>query len=263
MNDEQKEAFFKQIPPLMHHFPHMWVMQQRMQQQQMMPQQQAAGMTSSSSANGAAAAQARLQEIEALKSTGVLALLSSPEGRLQIQELASKVQASKTKVYDEVHSWSAEKRQDYFNNVSEHPLLVKLMEVGESPLDKIKAFIDMSDSDIDQMMQLALVVSEDQSLVQKQMIAGGASAGKVFQAVSGVAATLGSLMNFNKFGPASAAGGGGSSSSGGNAPPLTPPSMGDDHDHSHSHQHGPGCNHAAYQPARKDISSGAAESIDR
>jgi len=40
MTEEQRAEFYRTIPPMMYHFPHMHYMQQRMQQQQLQQQMQ-------------------------------------------------------------------------------------------------------------------------------------------------------------------------------------------------------------------------------
>lgn len=77
---------------MMHHFPHIYVMQQEMMRhQQMMHQQQQP------------AASDKMQDIESLKKSGLLTLLSSPDGREKMQELAQKVQNSKQRTEQEVN----------------------------------------------------------------------------------------------------------------------------------------------------------------
>jgi hypothetical protein len=34
--DEQRAEFYREVPPMMYHFPHMYFLQQRQQQQQVM-----------------------------------------------------------------------------------------------------------------------------------------------------------------------------------------------------------------------------------
>ncbi len=227
--------FYSQIPPLMQHFPHIFVMQQRMQQQQMqqqMYQQQMAAQSSSAAKSG---------EVEALKQSGVFGLLASPEGRTKVQELAGRVQSSKQRMEAEVPSWSAEKKVQYFESFAEHPALVKLGESGADAGAKIQTFLEMSEGDLDEMMSLLLVVADNGDLMATADSdqSGNSSALKV------VLATMGSLSKFNKFGP-----------------PVHVPDPNRGHDH--NHVHGPACSHhQALKSNAKDVSHGVADSMDR
>jgi hypothetical protein len=256
-SEEQRVAFYSQIPPLMHHFPHIFVMQQRMQhQQQQMRQQQMNQMPypPPSSGGGAQGGKGGGTDIEALKQSGVLALLSSPEGRLRVQELAGRVQSSRARLQEEVPTWSPERKTDYLNGFSEHPVLVKLGEGGDSdPMAKINTFVEMSDADLDQMMTLMLVVASDASLAGEALERNGSSN----SAVNGILTTMSSLSNFNKFGPPA-------------APPVTRSVEQHDghdhngHDHGHNHAHGESCNHnPVFRSNAKDVSSGRADTMDR
>ena len=94
LTDEQRAEFYAPIPVMMHHFPHIFFMQQEMMRQQHMMQQQQP------------AASDKMQDIESLKKSGLLALLSSPDGREKMQELAQKVQTSKQRIEQEVDTFS-------------------------------------------------------------------------------------------------------------------------------------------------------------
>jgi hypothetical protein len=240
----------------MHHFPHIFVMQQRMQhQQQQMKQQQMNQMPYPPPSSGGGKGGGT--DIEALKQSGVLALLSSPEGRLRVQELAGRVQSSRARLQEEVPTWSSERKTDYLNGFSEHPVLVKLGEGGESdPMAKINTFVEMSDADLDQMMTLMLLVASDASLAGEALERNGSSN----SAVNGILTTMSSLSNFNKFGPPT-------------APPVSRSVEQHDghdhnghdhngHDHGHSHAHGESCNHHPVFRS-KDVSSGRADTMDR
>lgn len=229
----------------MHHFPHIYVMQQR--QQAMMMQQQHQQQQQMMMQQGGGGGIPKANDIESLKASGVLSMLSSPEGRLKVQELATRVQSCKTRLEEDISAWTQEKKQDYFSSFGEHPALAKLTSVSAAdPLAKINTFVEMSDSDLEQMMTLLLVVGSDPSLVAKMANGGGENA----SAMAGIMTTMGSLSNLR-------------------TQSQTQQSSGHSHDghshntHDHSHDHNGACQHHAPYVARKDISSGQADTMDR
>lgn len=183
--EEQKANFYKTVPPLMHHFPYMHILQQRMMQQQQFAQTNQMD--------------SRSQQIDALKQTGILSLLSSQEGRQKLQNLATRVQESKTRLSDEISTWGDEQKDSFFDSFHEHPALQSLKNSGEEPIGRITKFLDLSDSELDDMMKLMLVISTSGEKYSKNLSQTGDGADTVDekQLMQGIVATLGSLSTMN------------------------------------------------------------------
>jgi len=238
----EKKEFYSKIPPMMHAFPHIWVVQQQMQQQrqqQMMQQQQATGGNNN---------------IDNLKKSGLLSLLSNPEGRLKVQNLGARIQNSRAKVEEEIKDWTKEKKQNFYDSFGDHPV-VDSLNASEDPVDKINIFVELSDGDIDSMITLMTVLaSEDGQAIlegEKEKRADG----QKMSAVSSIIGTMGSLTNM-KFNTKHAQQECSHNSGSHNHD--------HGHDHGHSHGHGGSCpmhGHGHEMPA--DVSTGFAAKMDR
>mmetsp|Transcript_10870 Transcript_10870/g.14956 ORF Transcript_10870/g.14956 Transcript_10870/m.14956 type:complete len:538 (-) Transcript_10870:240-1853(-) len=278
LSDKEREEFYAPIPPMMHHFPHIFVMQQEMRRQQMMMQQQQQMHASGGAPTDEATQRNRMQEIEALKQSGLLSLMNSPEGRGQIQQLAQRVQDSKQRLEEEVTSWSGEKRMQFFNDFADgHPVLNTLRDAGTDPLAKIQSFIGMGEGELDDMMRLLLVISKDAEGVLLNKVrgnvnseggnntndssnnSGGSSDSQSNNSIlNGIFTTMGSLSTLNRFPRPGAAG-----------MPMGPMSnmpmprhMMGGPPHSHG-GHECSMHHGPQRPFQPDVSAGKADSMDR
>jgi len=243
--EQQRKDFYDALPALMYHTPHVFIMQQRihmMQQQQKM--QQSTG-------------QSGRMDADTLKASGLLGLLSSPDGRMKLQSLASRVQVAREKMEPDVKDWSSEKRQQYYESFTEHPLLTALTSSSD-PLDRVKSLIDMSDGDIDELMTLLIVIAQEDksgSLMSKlrSKAAEEAAANVVGNntVMSHIVTTLGSLSSFTARPSTTAATSSSSSSSSSNI-------------HGH-HQHTAACQHSAKSSGVPipDVASGKVASMER
>lgn len=298
MTAAQREEYYSELPPLMYHFPHIYMLQQRSlmqreKQQQMM--QQAAG----GAGGGASKTPGRL-DANALRASGMLSFLSSAEGRQKLTELSSRVQNSRTRLEPLVKDWTLDRKREYFNSFADHPIVQTMSERGDDPAGKMQMIIDMPEADIDQLMTLLIVIGqEDQNsefiksltedAVGKANDASSSEKGAGKAAImNALVSTMGSLSNFGaQRRAAGGAGGTASSSSGSSGDPnamvdlrelaMQQQSHGHNHNHSHSHDHGHSHNHGAGAGgagdaatgghrmfgAAPDVSTGKAESMDR
>lgn len=206
----------------------------------------------------------------------MLTLLNSPEGRGQIQQLAQRVQDSKQRLEEEVASWSGEKREQFFNDFADgHPVLNTMRDAGTDPLAKIQSFISMDEGELDDMMRLLLVISQDAEggLLSKvrgsvgennnttndnssNSSSGGSHSNSAI--LNGIFTTMGSLSTLNRFprpGGAAAAPG---PMSGIHMPHHMMPGQ----PHSHG-GHECSVHHGNQRPFQPDVSAGKADSMDR
>jgi hypothetical protein len=223
-SDKEKEEFYSSIPPLMHHFPHMFIVQQRL-----MAQSQMHGQMHGMPVDPAAKA----KEIETLKKSGILTLMTSAEGRTKLQEFALRVQASKDRVQTEVSSWDLERKVSYFDSFSEHPLIHSLQSAGDDPMTKIQAFLTMNEGDLDEAMKLISVLSDDSEVIQSKLKENS-------ETLQTLHMTLGSMANLK---------------------PRPMPQQSHDHSHGHSHDHNGNCQ--SHTQPKQDVSSGKADTMER
>jgi hypothetical protein len=281
-NDQEREDFYKQIPPLMVSFPHMWVVQQRIaahnQQMMMMNQQaQAQAINQSIMANP----EEKAKEIEALKKSGILSMMSSPEGRVAIQQFALKVQASKEKANEEVDSWNEEKKSQYFDSFLDHPLIriledPSITDEGSNPMNKINSLMNLSESELTDAMKMILVLSSGsvnigEKLRGKEVETAEGETGekaekntKLEETIRSLQITLGSMANLR---PRTAA-----SSSASSCPLPHDHSQNhhQGHDHGHSHAHGQQCpvhpsssSSSGWDPLKPDVTRGKVDKMER
>lgn len=237
---------------MMHHFPYMYVISERLRQQQIYEQQMRQNQ-SGKAANPAM--DNRATELESLKKSGILNLLSVPEGRVKIQELAMRIQANKSKADQQVAGWSYEEKLNYFNSFADnHPVMEMLNDASNDPMQKIATFITMSDDDLEQMLKLQYIVAHEdgQSLIdglRKRLLNNDdvnteTQKGSI---VDGIITTIKSLSSMKV------------SNAGGQS---TNQSHSHDHQHGHDHKHSASCGHRVNQPP-PDVSKGEIEKIER
>jgi hypothetical protein len=225
-SESEHAQFYSQVPPMMVHFAHMHYGQQKMRamQQQRLQEQQAAllaakvgpvgmdmplnevdrGAGGAASGAGASASAGGMPRMgaEELKASGILQFLTSPEGRANLQALAMKVQDAKQRLEPEVASWDLERKSVYFDDFKEHPLLVELVQDQNGAASKIQALTKMTASEIDDLMRLLLIVSnEDGAAILKNLRAKSAAEAASNQPGTGtmltqVIATMASLTGF-------------------------------------------------------------------
>lgn len=207
MSQEQREEFYQEIPIFMHNFPHIYVFQKRMmEQQQQAQQQQAAGEAQS--------------------------YFKTAEGMQKMQALSARIQVAKGEAEGSVTGWDAEKRLEYFRSFQDHPALSQMKNSSGDVREKISAFMDLSDSDLTDMMKMQLVLAEDMKSggsIVKEMQAGGVS-----KSMMGHMQSMRMMM------------GSGGTSSGAN-----------------THVHGPNCQHHSAGPVAPDVSTGKGDSMER
>jgi hypothetical protein len=242
----ERKEFYSHIPPMMHSFPHIWMVQNQMalQRQQQMTQQQA----TKSNTN-----------IDALKQSGLLSLMGNPEGRLKVQALGARIQASKTKVEEETAAWSKDKKAAFFESFGEHPV-VDTLNACNDPLEKINTFVEMSDADMNSMITLMMVLaSEDGQAIlheeKSKSISAGNSDGMQYRmsAVNSIISTMGSLTNLKFSNP--------------NQQQQHQHNKNCEHnhghDHGHSHEHDDNCQLHGHGHQSADVSTGFAAKMDR
>jgi hypothetical protein len=203
-------------------------------------------MSTSSGSN----TQNRIQDIEALKQSGILTLLSSPEGREKLQQLAGRVQKARERLEDDVNAWDEDRKMNYWNNFSDHPLLEVLNTAGNDPMAKIKTFVDMNDDELEQTMTLILILSGNNGdLLQKlraSLSSSSSSAGNQAKnmLINNLVTTLGSVQNMRP-----------------------PASRGHDHDHGHDHGHSHDNSHGScshgHSQAKPDIANAKVDRMER
>lgn len=219
------------------------------------------------SANGNAGRQA---EIEALKASGLLSVLSTPEGRAKVSSLSQRVQESKERSGEEVANWDTERKMEFFRNFGDQPLLQILKEQGEDPMAKIAVFLEMPDHQLDAAMQLLYILSENDAALLKEVRSkilasaeSGAAPSKEVEShnwINTVATVMASLTSLRR--P--------------NAQQHSPQcthdhghdhghAQGHGHDHSHDHGHDHGHGHGHGQPMMNlpDLSTQRANTMER
>lgn len=251
MDESELANFMSQVPPLLHHCPQVHVLQQRMMaHQQMQIQQQMAGQTPQVSP------EQRQQDTKALQNSGMLSYLSTPEGRQQLQEMAAKVSDSRKRVEDEITTWDAEKKTDFFTSFQAHPVLATLSEPRD-PVEKMKVILSFSDADLDAAMKMIVVLTSDEGsemmneLRKKAAEAASSEGGSEdsaqrHQAMHSMVAALSSLDNMKRMQQMRTAA----------------PHGGAPHGHP-GHQHSASCSHGAPAVGTNDVSKNAGRPMER
>eukprot|EP00981_Chlorochromonas_danica_P012686 scaffold5259_cov168-Ochromonas_danica.AAC.2 len=285
MSAEQKQIFYGQMPPLMRPFPQMFVLHQQMQAMQ--AQQRAGGMPGGGVGNGMPGREA---EIEALKQSGLLSLLTTPDGRTRVQQLSQRVQESRERVFQSVNTWNEEKKDDFLLHFSEQPLLSLLRETDESSgtsaanttttsseevltkedgvkaMQKMGIFMTMPDEQMDAAMTLLALLTEDQGArlqALRQKLSSSTPLGEgsdngnwlggdeeTMKWMHTVATVMSSLATIRQ-------------------PQHSHGAAGHGHDHSHSHghghdhDHGEHCGHQSRPPQTNPLAAPRAATMER
>lgn len=297
----QRAKFFQDVPPLMVHHPHIFMLQQREAMRNEMMKKQSAGI---SRADAEAVADATIEggvksasaggrlDANALRASGMLTFLTTPEGRGKLGALAEKVKRSKERLAPMVSAWDKEKKREVFEGFGDNDVMKMMAEMGDDPGQKMLLLMDLQQEQLDQLMTLMLVLSfEDSAELLHQMREtivndhlGNDPSGKGAM-LNHIISTLGSL---SKFGAKPAAGGGPAAAAASAAPLTAAPQCSHDHSHEHGHGHShshthqqqqqqhPGMQNPAMSPAvltsntaprtgdyYRDVSSGKGQSMDR
>lgn len=264
MSDEMKEKVYKQIPRLMHNFPHIHMMQQK--QQSMMQQQREAMQRQGMEGRGVSP-----EDLEAMQQSGLMSLVSTEQGREKLQLLASRVQKARARLEGDVATWDEQKKLSYWENFADHPLLEVLSTKGSDPMAKLITFIEMNDDELDQTMTLVVALSSDNgALLQKlrSSAAAAASSSGNKDAAQTKQLLIHNLVNMlgsvGQMGPPPAGsdsnGSGGHDHSRGHSGHS---SSHGGHDHNHDHGHGHSCSHHGHEAPKPDISKGKTDKIER
>jgi len=204
-------------------------------------------------------------DAEALRSSGMLQMLTSPDGRAKLQGLAQQVQSSKTRLEPIVSEWDLERKKVYFEGFKEHPLLAVLGQNAD-PGAKMLALTSMTPTEIDDLITLLIVISQEDggdliaSLREQVAREQEANTPGNSAVLSQVIKTMGSLANMSKVGPTSHAGHAHSSHAGHGG------GHGGQGHAAHGqagHVHSAACSHGPPPVPTPDISTGKAASMDR
>ena len=153
MSDEEKEHFYKPIPPFMKNVPHLFVMQQQAaQQREMMRRHQAMHGNNHAHMHGHSqdpALMAKMQEV-----------MSNPETRQQMQDLSQRMTKASSKVEAKLKEMSAEDKKKYIDEVQTDPLLTKLNSCGQDIVKRLETFKMLSDEEVDRMLLLQHLIVE-------------------------------------------------------------------------------------------------------
>jgi hypothetical protein len=84
--------------------------------------------------------------------------MDNPDSKQKIQDLGTRVAAAKAKVDGEIRGWSKEERATFLDNFSEHPALLEVNSASD-PAERVRKFLTLSDSDLEQMMKMQLIVA--------------------------------------------------------------------------------------------------------
>lgn len=197
MTPEEKKTFYSQIPIHMHNSPYIFVFQQ----QQMMMQQRggghhghghghhggggggaaasvgqvggmdrsgAAASSNSNSRGSAAASSSHPGHAHAAGMDAMRAFMMSAEGQAKMKALSQRISTCKSRAQSEVTSWSAEKRETFFDEcASEESPITQISELSSrnsgagGPLGQIQAFMELDDSALDTLLKLQAAVEQD------------------------------------------------------------------------------------------------------
>lgn len=230
--DAEREAFYADIPPFMHHVPFMHVAQK---QQQMMMDMQNQQM-------------AMADQIANLK--------RNPENVAQMQDFAKRANMAKEKVDSDVASWTAAKRSEYFASFQEDPILREIISVGPTLVAKLRKFSQLTQEQVERMMIISAVIAYD--VRARGNIIQTMSKGGVMQSV------LQSWSTIVRAGMQSLSGGEGDTAFG-----FANQAQSMDHGHGMhgggaGHVHGPHCSHGgATLDHSHDVSSGRTDEMER
>lgn len=195
-------------------------MQQRMMQQQQMMQ-----------------SGDRAKEIEALKQSGILNLISAPEGRQKLTGLVERISKARETLEEQLKSCSEDEKKSFFSEFRENELVgnVQASLQDSNPLSKISAFLEVSDAVLESAVRFQMVVNEDSRLL-KQIREPEQGEDDLSKSLNIVYTTLSSLSSANMRMMGQQGG---------------------------QHVHGPGCQLHGGRMAQPDVSMGKSDKMDR
>jgi hypothetical protein len=220
MTDEEKEKYYKEMPSFMHWFPQSYMLQKRSSQAMQMQKGQEYVMT----------------------------ILNTPEGRMKVDALGSKMTDIKQSVEAEVMTWDFDKRHQYSNEFCEEDNIKSLSNAmgididnhnndkGDDFVEKFNKFLDIDDLSLIKIFKMQIVLQTD-------LREGGKLMNLIRDKSPNSLQILQALQKIT-YGITSAAGRG--------------------MDANQQHQHGPHCQHNKPQKASApDVTTGITEQIER
>lgn len=97
-------------------------------------------------------------------------MMQTEDGKAQMSEFSSRMEAQKSSAAAKVQGFSPEQRRDYFENFAECDLMSKINQnIQASPLEKMQSFMSMSDSELESLLILQSIVAADQSSSNSQL----------------------------------------------------------------------------------------------
>jgi hypothetical protein len=237
-SDAERESFYADIPPFMHHVPYMWVINK---QQQMMSE---------------------MQSQQAMMSDQLERLMRDPESVRKLQDFALQVRAIQERKIKELEGWSAAQREEFFADFQSDPVLRDIVNSGATLHARLAKFTQMPDELTERMVAMATVLNDDVR-----------AKGRIVQAMMGKGGVVQSVMQ--SWGALVRAGMKSLSESGDSAFAFASQAGVGDHAHgvhgggsaASGHVHGPNCEHGkaggATMDHDHDVSSGKAAEMER
>lgn len=273
MTPEEKTTFYAQIPPFMHHFPHMHVWQQRQQmqreimerKQQEFASQQGGHSHDHSHAAGNAANSP--EELAAAQEQQNLwkSFLNTQEGQTKLRTLGTRIQEMKSRMALDLSNWDVTQRLDYFEQFGDSPLVKRMLAPtgadgisATNAIERIDAFLECSNEELEQVITVQTIVASDMQVTDNAELADR------------VRRVLGKNNYTTNMMPMPSLGNGvvSASSAGGHGQCTH------DHSHDHSHSHGHSHGHEGHEEdmymsalggsgGMADVTKGNAETMDR
>jgi len=137
MTDEERAAFYADIPPFMHHVPYLWAVQKQQMVMNEMKNQQAS------------------------LNDQLVRMMADPGAVAKVVDFAVRVKTMQDEVVREVAGWELARRSAFFADFQEDPILLEIVNSGSSLAARLNKFADMSVPDLTKMVTLAAVINED------------------------------------------------------------------------------------------------------
>lgn len=283
MSEIEKKEYYSQIPPIMHHMPYMWIMQQRQQALHEQAQQAAAnngshgqmghGHGHHNHAGQMSSQQMHRGEVDPSSADsgtsaspyGLLQeLLATEDGKMKMELFSQRMQSNQGEVMERIANWTNEDRQQFYNDFNQREIVNVLNnQINQSVMEKLNTFVNMSNEDLLDMLTLQACIMQD----MRNNPHGAGGGGSASASASGGGGIMSGLMGAFS----SLTGIGASSGATAGNTVMTQPGMGRQHhagaghNHEHHHQHGPGCSH--YKPvapaSNSNIITGKTDKMER
>ena len=238
MTSTEKSIFYQEIPKMMQHFPHMYILNQQQEQMQRNHEQQQKASS-----------------------------MMSPEMNNFINRLET---INKLVEQRNVNSWTSQERESFYDNFSSNPLLEKIDSLSivgtgmEAVSNLLSKFTDLNDEDMTDLLTIQAVVIEDMKvkglLAQKfqktqeiflkaakenNELEMGSSNNKIVRLLATLGQLTMAIVN-----------------SGRGQTNMDHNHGSHDHTHGHGHTHDEHCSHGNVQKA-PDVSTGKADKMVR